>query len=131
MDVGRVAVIGSTITNSAPAFAPAQVPLTLPGTVQFAIVPGVPTNPLTTPDGLGTAANAVDFDLASGGGGNQIYFQPDGRALDAGNRLNDGVVYLAEPNNLFSSRAVSLYGSTGRTKGWTLSQVNGAVGWIQ
>jgi prepilin-type N-terminal cleavage/methylation domain-containing protein len=131
LDVGRVAVIGSTITNSAPAFAPAQPPLTLPGTVQFVIVPGVPTNPLTTPDGLGTAANAIDFDLASGGGGNQIYFQPDGRALDAGNRLNDGVVYLAEPNNLFSSRAVSLYGSTGRTKGWTLSQVNGAVGWTQ
>jgi len=131
LDVGRVAVIGSTITNSAPAFAPAQAPLTLAGTVQFVIVPGVPTNPLTTPDGLGTAANAIDFDLASGGGGNQIYFQPDGRALDAGNRLNDGVVYLAEPNNLFSSRAVSLYGSTGRTKGWTLSQVNGTVGWTQ
>jgi prepilin-type N-terminal cleavage/methylation domain-containing protein len=131
LDVGRVAVIGSTITNSAPAFAPAQPPLTLAGTVQFVIVPGVPTNPLTTPDGLGTAANAIDFDLANGGGGNQIYFQPDGRALDAGNRLNDGVVYLAEPNNLFSSRAVSLYGSTGRTKGWTLSQVNGTVGWTQ
>lgn len=131
LDVGGVAVIGSTITNSAPVFAPVQEPLTLPGTVQFVVVPGIPTNPLRTPDGLGTAANAIDFALAGGGGGNQIFFQPDGRALDAGNRLNDGVVYLAEPNNLPSSRAVSLYGSTGRTKGWTLSQVNGTLGWTQ
>jgi prepilin-type N-terminal cleavage/methylation domain-containing protein len=131
LEVGNVAVVGSTITNSAPVFAPAQEPLTLPGSVQFVVVPGVPTNPLATPDGLGTAANAIDFDLASGGGGTQIYFQPDGRALDAGNRLNDGVVYLAEPNNLSSSRAVSLYGSTGRTKGWIFSQVNGTAGWAQ
>ena len=131
VDVGKVAVIGSTITGGAPGFAPAQAPLTLPGTLQFVVVPGVPTNPLATPDGFGRAANATDFDLANGGGGNQIYFQPDGRALDAGNRLNDGVVYLADPNDLFSSRAVSLYGSTGRTKSWTLSQVNGKVGWTQ
>ncbi len=131
LDVGKVAVIGSTITNSAPLFAPAQTPLTLPGGVQFAVVPGIPTNPGATPDGLGTGANAIDFALAGGGGGNQIFFQPDGRALDAGNRLNDGVVYLAEPTNLFSSRAVSLYGSTGRTKGWTLGQVKGTAGWTQ
>lgn len=131
VDVGTVAIIGSTITNSAPAFVAAQTPLTLPGSVQFVVVPGIPTNPSATPDGLGTGVNAIDFDLANGGGGTQIYFQPDGRALDAGNRLNDGVVYLAEPNNLFSSRAVSLYGSTGRAKNWTLSQVNGAVGWTQ
>lgn len=131
LDVGRVAVIGATITAGAPVFVPAQTPLTLPGTVQFVAVPGIPTNPLATPDGLGTAANAIDFDLASGGGGNEIYFQPDGRALDAANRLNDGVVYLAEPNNLSSSRAVSLFGSTGRTKGWTFSQVGGIAGWIQ
>ena len=131
VDVGTVAIIGSTITNSSPAFVAAQVPLTLPGTVQFVVVPGIPTNPSATPDGLGTGANAIDFDLANGGGGTQIYFQPDGRALDAGNRLNDGVVYLAEPNNLSSSRAVSLYGSTGRAKNWTLSQVNGVIGWTQ
>lgn len=131
VDVGKVAIIGSTITDSAPAFAAAQPPLTLPGSVQFVVVPGIPTNPLATPDGLGSGATAIDFDLGNGGGGTQIYFQPDGRALDAGNGLNDGVVYLAEPNNLFSSRAVSLFGSTGRTKSWTLSRVKGAIGWAQ
>jgi type II secretory pathway pseudopilin PulG len=131
VDVGTVAVIGSTITDSAPAFVAAQPPLTLPGSVQFTVVAGIPTNPLATPDRLGAGATAIDFDQANGGGGTQIYFQPDGRALDAGNRLNDGVVYLAVPNDLFSSRAVSLYGSTGRTKNWTLSRVSGAIGWAQ
>jgi type II secretory pathway pseudopilin PulG len=132
VDVGTVAVIGATITDSAPAFLPAQGPLTLPSSMQFVVVPGIPTNPLTTPDGFGVGNNAIDFDLGNGGGGTQVYFEPDGRALDAGNRLNNGVVYIAEPTNLFSSRAVSLYGSTGRTKAWTLTMVTGGVaGWTQ
>jgi len=131
VDIGTVAVIGSTITASAPVFVPAQPALPLPGEIQFAVVPGIPTNTLATPDGLGAGDKAIDFDISYGGGGTQIYFQPDGRALDVGNRLNNGVVYLADPTNLFSSRAVSLYGSTGRTKGWTLANVKGSVAWVQ
>jgi hypothetical protein len=131
VDVGQVVVIGSTITDSAPVFKAAQPPLTLPGNIQFLVVPGIPTNPNATPDGFGTGATAIDFDIANGGGATQIYFQPDGRALDGANRLNDGVIYLAEPRNLFSSRAVSLYGTTGRSKSWFLTQVNGATKWTQ
>ena len=132
VDVGTVAVVGTTITDSAPAFVAAQAPLTLPGALQFIVVPGIPTNSLNTPDGFGVGNNAIDFDQGNGGAGTQVYFEPDGRALDAGNRLNSGVVYMAEPANLFSSRAVSLYGSTGRTKGWTLTKVaGGATGWTQ
>jgi hypothetical protein len=130
VDVGQVAVIGSTITDSAPVFAAAQPPLTLPGNIQFLAAPGIPTNPNATPDGLGSGAVAINLDIANGGG-TQIYFQPDGRALDGANRLNDGVIYLAEQNNLFSSRAISLYGTTGRSKGWFLTQVNGAKKWTQ
>jgi prepilin-type N-terminal cleavage/methylation domain-containing protein len=131
VDIGQVVIIGSTITNSAPVFNAAQPPLTLPGNIQFLVVPGIPTNPAATPDGFGTGAVAIDFDIANGGGGTQIYFQPDGRALDGANRLNDGVIYLAEPNNLFSSRAVSLYGTTGRSKSWFLTKVNGVSKWTQ
>jgi type II secretory pathway pseudopilin PulG len=130
VDVGQVAVIGTTITDSAPVFNAAQPPLTLPGNIQFLAVPGIPTNPNATPDGLGTGGAAIDLDIANGGGA-QIYFQPDGRALDGANRLNDGVVYLAGPNDLFSSRAVSLYGTTGRSKSWFLTKVNGAIKWTQ
>ena len=38
---------------------------------------------------------------------------------------------MAEPNNLFSSRAVSLLGSTGRVKGWFLTSTGGVSGWNQ
>ncbi len=132
VEVGTVAVVGTTITDSAPVFVPAQAPLPLPGAVQFIVVPGIPTNSLNTPDGFGVGNNPIDFDQGNGGAGTQIYFEPDGRALDAGNRLNSGVVYMAEPGNLFSSRAVSLYGSTGRTKGWALTNLaGGATGWTQ
>lgn len=131
VDVGQVANVATTITGSAPAFVQAQPPLTLPNRLQFIAVAGIPTSAQNTPDGFGTGGNAIDFDIANGGGGNQIYFQPDGRALDGANRLNDGVVYIAEPNFLFSSRAVSLYGATGRAKGWFLSTVGGATRWTQ
>jgi type II secretory pathway pseudopilin PulG len=131
VDVGQVAIVGSTITGSAPAFAPAQPPLTLPTDTQFVVVPGIPTGVKSTPDGFGSGNKAIDFDMAIGGGGTQIYFQPDGRALDGTNQLNNGVVYLAQPSNLFSSRAVTLYGSTGRAKGWILGQVAGGTGWTQ
>jgi hypothetical protein len=52
--------------------------------------------------------------------------------LDSLNRINNGVVYVAESNQLFSSRAVSLYGSTGRVKGWILSKnPDGSKRWTQ
>src|ERR1700730_1464064 len=131
VDVGQVANIASTITGSAPVFVQAQPPLTLPTGIQFVVVPGIPTTAATTPDGFGSGAKAIDFDIANGGGATQIFFQPDGRSLDAANRLNDGVLYLAEPASLISSRAVSVFGSTGRAKGWTLMKNGGAYGWNQ
>ncbi len=131
LDVGQVGNVATTITGSSPTFVQAQVPLTLPIGIQFIAVPGIPTSAAATPDGLGSGANAIDFDVENGGAGTQIYFQPDGRALDGANRLNDGVVYLAEPTNLFSSRAVSLLGSTGRVKGWFLMSTGGVNGWNQ
>jgi hypothetical protein len=130
VDVGLVVAIGSTITGSSPAFVAAQPPMLLPATVQFLVIPGIPATAATAPDGLGSGAKAIDLDVANGGG-TQIYFQPDGRALDALNRLNDGVVYVAEPGNLYSSRAVSVFGSTGRVKSWFLANVGGAAGWVQ
>ena len=131
VDVGQVVNAASTITRSAPLFVQAQQPLTLPTGITFTVVAGIPTNAAATPDGFGSGANAIDFDIANGGGGTQIYFQPDGSALDGANRLNDGVVYMAEPNNLISSRAVSLFGSTGRVKGWYLTSKAGVNGWNQ
>jgi prepilin-type N-terminal cleavage/methylation domain-containing protein len=132
LEVGTPANLQARITGSAAAFAQAQLPLALPQTIQFLAAPGIPVAAGTVPDGFGAGATAIDFDVDNGGGQTQIYFQPDGRALDAQNRLNNGVVYLAEPNQLLSSRAVSLFGSTGRVKGWVLVQgPNGSMRWTQ
>jgi prepilin-type N-terminal cleavage/methylation domain-containing protein len=94
----------------------------LPQQTQFVALSGIPTAAGTTPDGLGGGTNAIDLNVDNGGGGTQLYFQPDGRALDGANRVNSGVVYLARPEDIFSSRAVSVLGSTGRSKSWRLIQ---------
>lgn len=98
----------------------------LPVEISFQVVAGVPK---PGPDGLGNGANAIDFGIDNGGGLNQVFFEPDGRALDNVNRLNNGVLYLGRVNdaNLTFARAVSLLGATGRSKAWIVS--NGA--WIQ
>ncbi|MBZ5513033.1 MAG: hypothetical protein LAN70_17945 [Acidobacteriia bacterium] len=104
----------------------------LPVDTEFIAITGIPTSGSgTTPDSLPTTGAAIDFDLDFGGGGTQIFFQPDGRALDSANRLNNGVVYVARPGELMSSRAVSVLGATGRVKGWRLIESGGAKVWTE
>ena len=92
--------------------------------VEFRVEEGVPTESADTPDRFGTAEIAIDFN-----GGNQIYFQPDGSAVDEAGAINNGVIYLARTGKLDSSRAVTLYGATGRVKGWRLREASGAWEW--
>jgi prepilin-type N-terminal cleavage/methylation domain-containing protein len=100
----------------------------LPAEVGFRIVPGVPTAPTQTPDGFGIAAFAIDFDQGVGlGGATSVVFCPDGSAQDTLGNYNNGVVYLARASELYSSRAITLWGITGRLRGWQLVQ-NGACG---
>lgn len=110
---------------------PPQTQVTpLPNDVQFTIVNGIPTTPAGAPDGIGTGAVSIDFNRIGGGGGNTIYFQPDGSAVNAVGQINDGVVYLARPGQLMSSRAITLLGTTGRLKGWRLTAIaGGRVAW--
>jgi prepilin-type N-terminal cleavage/methylation domain-containing protein len=97
---------------------------TLPGTVRFVALPGLPPAG-KTPDNFGIGVNAIDFDQATGGGGTIISFYPDGTAQDAIGNPNDGVIYIAQPGELYSSHAVSLWGATGRLKVWYLTQDSG------
>jgi len=104
--------------------------ITLPADVQYTIVTGMPTPPAATPDNLGNGNVAIDFDRVAGGSGTTIFFQPDGSALDANGRVNDGVIYMARPNELNSARAITLLGTTGRIRGWRLgSKSGGGVVW--
>jgi prepilin-type N-terminal cleavage/methylation domain-containing protein len=108
-----------------------QSRIDLPVETQFRIETGLPATPTTVPDGFGNGGIAIDFSRDFGGGGKEIFFQRDGRALDSANRLNSGVVYMCRPGELYSCKAVSLIGATGRSKGWRLNQTPSGARWIQ
>jgi len=104
---------------------------TLPSDITFHVEPGIPNSSATTPDHFGTGTTAIDFDQnVSGGVKTQIYFQPDGSAQDVNSNLNNGVVYLGRPGDLYSSRAITVWGATSRLRGWRLySGAGGANAW--
>jgi Tfp pilus assembly protein FimT len=100
--------------------------ISLPSDIMFRAETGIPNVRLKAPDQFGFGNNAIDFSVDYGGAGTQVYFQPDGSAVDSIGRINNGVVYLARPGELLSSRAVSLFGATGRIRGWRI--ITGAGG---
>jgi type II secretory pathway pseudopilin PulG len=113
----------------------------LPTDVSFDIESAAASTP--TPDGYGTGGSAIDFGYTANGTGTggqaTVYFCPDGSAQDAeggaGNcagSWDGGVVYIARPGELMSSRAVSLWGGTGRMRGWRLySNGSGGYQWLR
>jgi len=101
---------------------------TLPSDVQFAVQAGFPA---AAPDSFGTGGTAIDFDQGMGlGSQNYIMFMPDGSSQDTLGNYNSGVLYLTRPNDLYSSRAVSVFGTTGRVRGWRLYDQSGNT-WVQ
>ncbi len=106
--------------------------ITLPQDIQFQTIAGLPNGAATVPDGFGTATVALDFDQnVAGAIKNQVMFMPDGSAHDVNGNLNSGILYLARNGDLYSSRAVTLYGATGRIRGWRLLSNGGAPKWFQ
>lgn len=104
----------------------------LPTDIQFDNEPGIPTLPTQTPDQFGVGAYPIDFDVNVGGGaGTSIYFKPDGGAYDRLGNINNGVLYIARPGELLSSRAITLFGLSGRMRGWRLysNSASGQTGW--
>jgi prepilin-type N-terminal cleavage/methylation domain-containing protein len=102
----------------------------LPTDVTFTIISGVPTSPngtYTTPDGFGTASHAIDFDQGvNGGGATTLCFYPDGSVHDKNGNVNSGVVYMANTaGQLYSSRAITVWGVTGRLRGFRLYSTSG------
>jgi type II secretory pathway pseudopilin PulG len=115
-----------TVTQDIPT-APVLFQVTLPVDVTFNNS-GLPAT--TAPDGFGTGGNTFDFDQITGGGGNTIYFYPDGSAQDAGpngGNPNNGVLYLGMSGQLLTYRAISLWGYTGRIRGWQLVNASGGT----
>jgi prepilin-type N-terminal cleavage/methylation domain-containing protein len=102
---------------------------TIPPDVSFAVWP---TFPAATPDNFGTGVNAIDFgQTLAGAPFKYVVFMPDGSSQDGFNNLNSGVIYITRPSgNMYTSKAVTVWGATGRIRGWSLVQQGGPV-WVQ
>ena len=102
----------------------------IPTDTSFAVEPGLPA---ATPDGFGAGINAIDFGQTLATEPlNYVVFMPDGSAQDGLNNLNSGIVYICRPTgNLYTSKAVTVWGATGRVRGWSLVQQAGAPVWVQ
>jgi type II secretory pathway pseudopilin PulG len=95
--------------------------VTIPPDTAFTAVSGIPTTTAAAPDHFGTGSAAIAFDQGiTPGVPTVIYFMPDGSAQDAGNNINNGVIYIARPGVVQSSKAITLWGATGRLRGWRL-----------
>ena len=108
----------------------------LPTDVTFQVLPGFPTSQVTypiTPDAFGTGGTAIDFDQnIAGGVKTTLYFQPDGSAQDVNGNINNGVVYIARNGDLNNARAITLWGATGRMRGWHMyTDAGGTYYWRQ
>ncbi len=121
------AAVPNTITMTQAATGQVVSVQTLPNDITFQVIIGIPTTLATTPDHFGTGGTAIDFDQnVAGGAKNVICFNPDGSAQDVNSNANNGVIYLARSAELLSSRAITVWGSTGRLRGYRLYSV--AVG---
>jgi prepilin-type N-terminal cleavage/methylation domain-containing protein len=111
--------------------------LTLPQDVQFTVQAGMPNSPATVPDGFGSGGTAIDFGQGLGVGSlNYVMFMPDGSSQDQSNpggygNINSGVIYLGRAGELLSMRAITVFGSTGRVRGWRLYQPGGGAKWSE
>ena len=104
----------------------------LPIDMLFQTLAGIPNSAATVPDGFGNGGTAIDFDQnVAGAIKNQVLFMPDGSAHDVNGNLNSGIIYVGRSADLYSSRAVTLYGATGRIRGWRLIKSAGAPIWMQ
>jgi prepilin-type N-terminal cleavage/methylation domain-containing protein len=104
----------------------------LPKDLQFQTLAGLPNTPGTVPDGFGNATVAIDFDQGVAAGvKNQVMFMPDGSAHDTTGSWNSGIIYVGRIGDLYSARAVTLYGATGRIRGWRLRSTAGGPQWLE
>jgi prepilin-type N-terminal cleavage/methylation domain-containing protein len=125
---------GGNVGCVIPASGSVLLTATLPPDVTFQVESGVPTSNTTaptTPDTFGTAGYAIDFDQGYNAGYTYICFNPNGTASDGAGNLNNGVVYLGRANDEFSARAITLWGATGRLRGWRLYPSGAGSAWSQ
>ncbi len=103
----------------------------LPSDVTFSVKAGFPA---TAPDSFGGGITPIDFGQGLGGGSlNYVCFMPDGSSQDNLGNYNSGVVYIARQADptIYTARSISVWGATGRIRGWRLYNVSGTTEWVQ
>jgi prepilin-type N-terminal cleavage/methylation domain-containing protein len=102
----------------------------IPGDVSFAVQGGFPA---AAPDSFGSGLIQIDFGQGLGGGNlTYVAYMPDGSSRDTLGNYNSGIVYLTRPSDtIYSSRAITVWGATGRIRGWRLNQQAGGATWVQ
>jgi prepilin-type N-terminal cleavage/methylation domain-containing protein len=92
---------GTTILSTVP----------MEGSLQYGLITGVPD----TPDAFGISGGATGIAF---GTATQVMFNSDGTVIDQnGNPLN-GTVFIAIPATALSFRAITVFGGTGRIRGY-------------
>ena len=106
------------------------VTYSIPSDISFAVQAGFPG---TAPDSFGSGGVAIDFDQGLAGEPiNYVVFMPDGSSQDSLGNLNSGIVYMTQSSeSIYTSRAITVWGATGRIRGWRLNQIAGAATWVQ
>ncbi|MFZ0759251.1 MAG: hypothetical protein WAM69_04810 [Candidatus Sulfotelmatobacter sp.] len=129
---GTIQIEFQPCTCGAAAAPPVQQVITysIPPDVTFAVQAGFPT--ANTPDGFGTGVTPIDFETIAGVPLNYVVFYPDGSAQDGLGNSVSGIVYLtqASSGSIYNSRAITVWGATGRIRGWRLNQMTVAT-WVQ
>lgn len=96
----------------------------IPTAVAFRLEPGVPVQGEQAPDGF-SADQPVDLN-----NGGVVWFRPDGSAIGVDGRPCNGVVHLAVSGYPTTARAATLFGTTGRIRGWRFEPgAAGGGGW--
>jgi prepilin-type N-terminal cleavage/methylation domain-containing protein len=107
----QVAFVGNIITltrQDIPAGTTVLATISMEGGVQFGLTSGVPD----TPDLYGNAA------AASFGAATSAYFSSDGSLVDLAGFPVSGTIFLTIPNQPRGTRAVTVFGATGRIRGY-------------
>ncbi len=88
----------------------------LPDDMEF----GVDASVSSGPEGYGTD-EAINFY-----GFSQVFFLPDGSAIGGNGLISNGVVYVSRPQEVETTRAITLFGATGRIKRWEYVYTDGS-----
>lgn len=102
----------------------------IPVDTTYAVQAGFPAS---APDTFGTGVTPIDFGQTLATEPlNYVVFMPDGSSQDGLGNYNSGIIYMTQAGHgLSASRAITVWGATGRIRGWVLNLQGAAYIWEQ